>query len=224
MNIGIIGGGSVGQHLGAGLIRTGHTVSIGIRNPTQAEIDKPRAQTTPLSDWIAKTGGTVTDIATAARGGDLVINATSGQASLDALGIAGPALSGKVLIDVANPLDFSQGMPPFLSPEYAGPTSLSEQIQAAYPDTHVVKAFNTIAAAVMINPGLIPGDHDLFIAGNDAGAKATVSDIARGFGWVHIVDLGDLTGARATEGLLPIWVRLMMTTGGFLHNMHVAQG
>jgi len=164
-------------------------------------------------------------MAQAAAHGDLIVNATSGQASLAALARAGAGnLSGKVLIDIANPLDFSAGMPPFLHTDYAGPTSLGEQIQAAFPDTHVVKAFNTIAAAVMVNPGLVPGAHDLFIAGNDAGAKSTVSDMARAFGWQHITDLGDIMGARASEALLPIWLRLWMTTGSPAHNLHVARG
>jgi 8-hydroxy-5-deazaflavin:NADPH oxidoreductase len=160
----------------------------------------------------------------AAAHGDLIVNATSGGASLAALALAGAAnLKGKVLIDIANPLDFSAGMPPFLIPTYTGPTSLGEQIQAAYPDTHVVKAFNTIAAAVMVNPALVPGAHDLFIAGNDAGAKATVSDLARALGWQHITDLGDIVGARASEALLPIWVRLWTTSGSPMHNLHVAR-
>jgi 8-hydroxy-5-deazaflavin:NADPH oxidoreductase len=223
MNIGIIGGGGVAQTLGAGLIALGHHVTIGLRNPGQAELDKPRAQAEPLSAWVARTGGIVADIPTAA-GAELIINATSGGGSLDALALAGAALDGKVLIDVANPLDFSQGMPPFLMAQYSGPTSLAEQIQAAHPGALVVKAFNTIAAAVMVNPGLVKGDHDLFIAGNDAGAKEAVSTLARAFGWVHIVDLGDIVGARASESLLPIWVRLWTTGGSPLVNMHVARG
>jgi 8-hydroxy-5-deazaflavin:NADPH oxidoreductase len=207
MKIGIIGGGGVAQTFGAGLIALGHDVQLGIRNVTPEELAKDRAQATPLADWQAKTGGRVVTMAQAAAHGDLVVNATS----------------GKVLIDIANPLDFSMGMPPFLIPAYAGPTSLGEQIQAIYPDTHVVKAFNTIAAAVMVTPSLVPGAHDLFIAGNDAGAKSTVRDIAKTLGWQHITDLGDIVGARASEALLPIWVRLWTTSGSPLHNLHVAR-
>jgi 8-hydroxy-5-deazaflavin:NADPH oxidoreductase len=224
MKIGIIGGGGVAQTFGAGLIALGHDVVLGIRSVTPEELAKDRAQAVPLAEWQTKTGGTIATMAQAAAHGELIVNATAGQASLAALTLAGAAnLKGKVLIDIANPLDFSHGMPPFLHPDYAGPTSLAEQIQAAFPDTHVVKAFNTIAAAVMVNPALVPGAHDLFIAGNDAGAKAMVSDLARAFGWQHIVDLGDIVGARALEALLPIWVRLWTTTGSAMHNLHVAR-
>ncbi len=224
MKIGIIGGGGVAQTFGAGLIALGHDVQLGIRSVTPEELAKDRAQAVPLAVWQTKSGGRVVTIVQAAAHGDLVVNATSGGASLAALALAGAAnLKGKVLIDIANPLDFSMGMPPFLIPAYAGPTSLGEQIQATYPDTHVVKAFNTIAAAVMVTPSLVPGAHDLFIAGNDAGAKSTVSDIAKALGWQHIIDLGDIVGARASEALLPIWVRLWMTNGSSMHNLHVAR-
>jgi 8-hydroxy-5-deazaflavin:NADPH oxidoreductase len=226
MKIGMIGAGSVGQTLGAKLTQNGHDVMIGVRDPGGDALTKARNNAETLGDWVAKTGGKVGTFADAAKQGEIVFNVTSGGGSLEALTAAGAAnLKGKVLIDVANPLDFSQGMPPFLMTQYAGPTSLAEQIQAAFPDTHLVKAFNTIAAAVMVNPGLVPGDHDLFIAGNDAGAKADVSDLARReFGWKHIVDLGDIVGARATESLLPIWVRIWNVTGGFHHNFHLAKG
>jgi 8-hydroxy-5-deazaflavin:NADPH oxidoreductase len=224
MKIGIIGGGGVAQTFGAGLIALGHDVQLGIRHVTPEELAKDRANASTLADWQKKTGARVVTMAQTAAHGELIVNATAGQGSLQALTQAGAAnLKGKVLIDIANALDFSMGMPPFLIPAYTGPTSLGEQIQAAFPDTHVVKAFNTIAAAVMVNPALVPGAHDLFIAGNDAGAKATVSDLARAFGWQHITDLGDIVGARASEALLPLWVRLWTTTGSPLHNLHVAR-
>lgn len=223
MKIGIIGGGGVAQVFGAGLIALGHDVVLGIREVTPQELAKERSNAQPLADWQAKTGAGIVTMAQAAAHGELVVNATAGQASLQALALAGAEnLRGKILIDIANALDFSMGMPPFLNPAYTGPTSLGEQIQAAFPDTHVVKAFNTIAAAVMVNPGLVPGAHDLFIAGNDAGAKATVSDLARALGWQHITDLGDIVGARASEALLPIWLRVWTTTGSPLHNLHLA--
>ena len=224
MKIGIVGAGAVGQTLAEALIAKGHDVVIGVREPGPEALAKDRGHAGTLGDWVRRTGGTVGSLADAAAHGDVIFNVTAGHASLDALTMAGAAhLHGKVLVDVANPLDFSQGMPPFLLPQYTGPTSLAEQIQAAFPGTHVVKAFNTVAAAVMVNPALVPGDHDLFIAGNDAGAKAKVTDLATGFGWHHIVDLGDIKGARATEALLPIWLRLWAVTGAFTHNLHVAK-
>lgn len=224
MRIGMIGGGGVGQTLGAGLIAKGHEVVIGIRNPSTDELAKTRPQGETLNDWIAKTGGTVADYATAAKGAEIVFNVTPGQHSLEALRAAGAAnLASKVLVDVANPLDFSAGMPPFLDPAFAGATSLGEQIQAAFPEARVVKAFNTVAAAVMVTPGLVPGDHDLFISGNDAVAKEVVRGIAQDFGWTSFADLGDLVGARAQEAVLPVWVRLWMAGGTPLVNLKVVR-
>ena len=225
MRIGVLGGGSVGQTVGAALAGKGHTVTLGIRNPSPEEMVRPRPQAEPLATWQARTGARVATLAEAAGESELVVNATQGAGSLDALAAAGAdRLAGKVLIDIANPLDFSQGMPPFLIAGLSGPTSLGEEIQRAFPATHVVKAFNTIAAAVMVDPALIAGQHDLFIAGNDAGAKTAVSELARSFGWTSIVDLGGIEGARASESLLPIWVRLYMTGGSPLVNLHVARG
>jgi predicted dinucleotide-binding enzyme len=117
-------------------------------------------------------------------------------------------LKNKILIDIANALDFSKGMPPSLV--VCNTDSLGEQIQRAFPDTKVIKTLNTMNCNLMVNPGLVAnGDHDIFISGNDVEAKATVTKILRDwFGWKSIVDLGDITNARATEMLLPIWVRL----------------
>jgi 8-hydroxy-5-deazaflavin:NADPH oxidoreductase len=224
MRIAMIGGGGVGQTLATGLIAKGHEVVIGIRNPSPDELAKARPQGATLAEWVAKTGGTVTDLATAAKGAEIVFNVTPGQQSLSALKAAGAAnLSSKVLVDVANPLDFSKGMPPFLDPALSGATSLGEQIQATYPAAKVVKAFNTIAAAVMVTPGLIPGEHDLFLSGNDAEAKELVKGIARGFGWTDFADLGDIVGARAQEAVLPVWVRLWMVGGSPLVNLKVVR-
>lgn len=224
MRIAMIGGGGVGQTLATGLMAKGHEVVIGIRNPSAAELAKARPQGETLEAWMAKTGGTVTDYASAAAGAEVVFNVTPGQHSLEALRAAGAAnLAGKVLVDVANPLDFSQGMPPFLDPAFTGATSLAEQIQAAFPEARVVKAFNTVAAAVMVAPGLIPGEHDLFLSGNDAAAKDLVRGIAKGFGWTRIEDLGDLAGARAQEAVLPVWVRLWMAGGTHLVNLKVVR-
>ena len=226
MKIGIIGGGSVGQTLGAKLIANGHDVVIGIRNASQAELDKDRQMAETLTAWRKKTGGKVGIFADAAKHGELLINATSGGASLEALNQSGAAnLKGKILIDIANPLDFSKGMPPAVITKYTQGSSVGEEIQAAFPDTHVVKAFNTIAAAVMVQPSLVKGDHDLLISGNDAAAKKTVSDFARKeFGWASIVDLGDIVGARGTEHYLPLWVRLWGATGSPFFNIKIVKG
>lgn len=224
MKIAMIGGGGVGQTLAAGLMAKGHEVVIGIRNPSAAELGKARPQGETLEAWSAKTGGRVTDYATAAKGAEVVFNVTPGHHSLEALRAAGAAnLAGKVLVDVANPLDFSKGMPPFLDPDFTGPTSLGEQVQAAFPEARVVKAFNTVAAAVMVTPSLVPGEHDLFLSGNDAAAKEVVRGIAKGFGWTRFEDLGDIVGARAQEAVLPVWVRLWMTGGTPLVGLKVVR-
>ena len=225
MNIGIIGGGGVGQTLGAALVALGHKVTIGIRAATPEELAKSRAQAKPLAEWIAATGGKVTTMAQAAKGAKLIINATHGESSIAALTLAGADnLAGKVLIDVGNPLDFSQGMPPALSAAMSGHTSLGEQIQAAFPSAKVVKAFNTIGAAIMVKPSSVAGEHDLLIAGNDAAAKDTVTTIAKGFGWQHVVDLGDIKGARAMEAQVLLWMQVAQATGAWVHNIHIARG
>lgn len=228
MKIAMIGGGSVGQALGAKLTANGHDVVIGIRSLSADELAKDRANALPLKDWITQTGGGVMTMAKAAAHGEIVFNVTAGKASLDALRLAGEqSLRGKILIDVANALDFSRGMPPFLDPELTTTTSLGEEIQKTFPDTHVVKALNTVANAVMVNPGLVPGDHSLPIAGNSAKAKATVTALLqREFGWpaTAIVDLGDIVGARATEHLLPLWIRLWMVGGTPNVNIGILRG
>jgi hypothetical protein len=225
MKIGMIGGGGVAQTLGAALLKLGHDVLIGIRDASPAELTKPRQNAQTLADWQAATGGTIATMRQAASHGEIVFNVTQGAASLSALHLAGAAnLADKILVDVANPLDFSAGMPPFLMPVFSGPTSLGEQIQTSFPAVRVVKAFNTITAAVMVNPGLVAGPHDLFLAGNDATAKTVVRDIAKSFGWTTFTDLGDIVGARAAESILPIWVRLWMTGGTPIINLHVARG
>ena len=222
----MIGGGGVAQTLATKLIANGHDVVIGIRSVTDAELSKDRQMAQPLRDWALASGGRVVTLAEPASHGEIVFNATAGTGSLAALTEAGSdRLAGKILIDVANPLDFSQGMPPFLQAEYSGANSLGESIQKAFPKSLVVKAFNTIAAAVMVNPALIPADHGLFIAGDDTEAKAQVTALARDeFGWKSFVDLGDIVGARASESVLPIWVRLWMTLGTPIVALNVVKG
>jgi 8-hydroxy-5-deazaflavin:NADPH oxidoreductase len=226
MKIGMIGGGSVAQTLGAALLKAGHDVVIGIRKVTDDELAKPRNFTNTLKDWIAQTGGRVATMAEAAAHGEVVFNVTGGLVSVEALKLAGAQnLAGKVLVDVANPLDFSQGMPPFLPAELSVHTSLGEEIQKAFPAVRVVKAFNTVGAAVMVNPAAIREAHDLFIAGNDAAAKDVVRGIAtRDFGWTSIRDLGDIGGARAMEHLLPLWLRQWTLGGNPTINVHIAEG
>jgi predicted dinucleotide-binding enzyme len=151
--------------------------------------------------------------AEAAADGELVVNATGGGGSIDALTQAGEAnLAGKVLLDVSNPLDFSQGFPPSLFVKDTD--SLAEQIQRAFPGVRVVKSLNTMNAAVMVDPGSVGGgDHSTFVSGDDAEAKQIVVELLGSMGHTDVIDLGDLSTARAAEMLLPVWLRLMGALG-----------
>ncbi|MCB0847753.1 MAG: NADP oxidoreductase, partial [Bacteroidetes bacterium] len=128
-----------------------------------------------------------------------------------------------ILVDIANPLDFSQGMPPSLNP--VNTDSLGEQIQAAYPELKVVKTLNTMNANIMVNPALVPGNHSVFVSGNEENAKEKVKELLQSFGWAaeNIIDLGDITTARGSEMLLPIWLRLWNALGTANFNFHIQQ-
>jgi predicted dinucleotide-binding enzyme len=202
MRIGIVGTGVVGSTIGTKLVQLGHQVKMGSRTA-----DNPKA-----SEWVKANGANASQgtFADSASYGEMVLNCTAGVASLEALELAGASnLKGKILIDISNPLDFSKGRPPTLS--VCNTDSLGEQIQRAFPEVKVVKTLNTVGCNVMVNPSLVPGDHDMFICGNDPTPKAKVTEILKEwFGWKSVVDLGDITGARAMEIYLPIWLRLMM--------------
>ncbi len=214
MRIGILGTGVVGKTIATKLVKIGHDVRMGSRT----------AGGESARQWMKAAGGKSSEgtFSEAAAHGEMVFNCTSGMASLDALKAAGTGnLEGKVLVDVANPLDFSQGMPPTLS--VCNTDSLGEQIQRAFPGVRVVKALNTVTAPAMVDPSIIPGAHDVFVCGNDADAKAQVIALLKtGFGWKEVVDLGDITGARAQEMILPLWLRLFMKFQSPNVNLHVA--
>jgi predicted dinucleotide-binding enzyme len=201
MKIGIFGTGMVGSTIGTKLVSLGHEVKMGSRT---ANNDKAVAWATAAGAKASQ--GTFAD---AAAFGELLFNCTQGVGTMDALKAAGAGnLKGKILIDLSNPLDFSKGMPPSL---FAGNTdSLGERIQAAFPDTKVVKTLNTVTTEIMVNPGKIGGgDHHMLLCGNDAGAKSTVGELLKTqFGWKNLVDLGDITNARGTESYLALWIRL----------------
>jgi len=122
-------------------------------------------------------------------------------------------LSGKVLIDVAN----------VLPPDPAATHSLGERIQVAFAQTKVVKALNTMNCEVMVDPAKVPGVHSVFLCGNDAGAKATASKLLQSFGWKDIIDLGDISNARATEAYLPLWLALWKALGTSVFNINVVR-
>lgn len=213
MKVGILGSGMVGQTFGAKLVALGHEVMVGTRNPEK------------LNEWLgtvpqAKVGS----FAETAAFGEIIFNCTSGAGSLEALELAGAQnLNGKILIDIANPLDFAQGMPPSLFTPSTD--SLGERIQRAFPEVKVVKTLNTMNCYLMVDPGqLANGDHEIFVSGNDAEAKAQVTEILKTwFGWKQIIDLGDISTARGTEMLLPIWLRLWGALGTPMFNFKIVR-
>ena len=215
MRIAVLGTGSAGTALGTGFARLGHDVRLGSRTA-----DNPKALT-----WAAEVGGTAAtgtfrDVCTWA---ELAVNATNGATSVAMLTEVGDALSGKVLIDVSNALDFSQGFPPRLS--VVNDDSLGEQIQRALPDTFVVKSLNTLNGDVMLNPGLLTEPSDVFLAGEDAAAKDVVRGLLVEAGWLpeNILDLGGIDAARGVEMWLPLWVRLMGPVGSPMFNLHIVR-
>ena len=199
MKFGVLGTGMVGQTLATKLVALGHEVAMGSRT---ANNEKAR-------QWAAKAGpkGRAGTFADAAKFGQIVLNCTEGMVSLEALQtVDRKDLAGKIVIDVANPLDGSKGGMPVLS--VCNRDSLGESIQREFPEARVVKALNTCNCNVMVDPGRVKGDHDIFLCGNDPKAKDQVASLLRDFGWKSVIDLGDISNARGTEQLLPLWMRL----------------
>lgn len=200
MRIGVLGTGMVGRAISGKLAELGHDVRVGSR----------------------QAGDDTVTFADAAAHGELVFNCTNGAASLDALTAAGADnLDGKVLVDVTNALDFSGGGPALFT---STTESLGERIQAAFPGARVVKSLNTVNCNLMVDAASVPGDHVVFVAGNDDDAKARTRELLGEFGWPaeRVVDLGDITGARATEHYLMLWVRLRGVVGGPNFNISVS--
>jgi predicted dinucleotide-binding enzyme len=214
MRIGVLGTGIVGQTLATRLVGLGHEVRMGAR-----EAGNERAR-----GWAAERGDRASEgsFGDAARFGELVVNCTNGEHSLAALDAAGAdALAGKVLVDVANVLDFSQGAPPVVG--VALDDSLGERIQRAHPEARVVKSLHTMNCAVMVDPASVPGPHAVFVCGDDEAAKADVAELLQQFGWPaeRVVDLGGLDGARATELYVALWLRLYGALGSPAFNIAV---
>ena len=215
MKLAVFGTGMVGNTIASKLVALGHDVKMGSRDALNEK----------AAAWVKSAGphasqGTFAD---AAAFGELAFNCTSGDGALPAVTAAGAAnLAGKILIDVSNPLDFSKGRPPTLS--VCNTDSLGEQIQRALPDTKVVKTLNTVNCQVMVNAAALPGEHDLFVSGNDAAAKAQVTEHLKGwFGWKNVIDLGDISTARGPEMLLAIWIGLMGALKTPMFNFHIVK-
>ena len=230
MKIAIIGTGIVGRTIASKLVELNHDVMMGTRNVSDklASTATDNYGNPPFGEWI-KTNSKVKlgSFAEAAAFGELVVNATNGSNSITALILAGTKnLAGKVLIDIANPLDFSNGMPPSLLPGLNNTNSLAEEIQRTFPDTMVIKTLNTMWCGLMVNPNLVGnGDHINFISGNNSEAKNKVIKLLNQFGWLdkNILDIGDITGARATESLLPIWLKVMGVTKNGAFNFRLVR-
>jgi 8-hydroxy-5-deazaflavin:NADPH oxidoreductase len=204
--IGVLGTGIVGKTIGSKLIQLGYEVKMGSRT---ANNEKALA-------WVSANGKTASagTFADAAAFGEIIFNCTKGDVVLQILEQAGREnFKGKILIDVSNPLDFSKGMPPTLIPSLTNTNSLAEEIQKLLPDAKLVKTLNIVNCEVMVDAQKSGGDPTMFVSGNDTAAKAEVKKILDSFGWKDIIDLGDITTARGTEMLLPIWLRTWQATG-----------
>jgi len=215
MKIAVLGTGMVGKAIATKLVALGHEVKMGSR---KAGNEKAVA-------WVESAGALASQgsFADAAAFGELAFLCTLGDAAKAVLEAAGPAnLAGKPVVDVTNPLDFSKGMPPTLF--VSNTDSLGEQLQAAFPALHIVKSLNTMSAPVMVDPASVAGgEHDVFVSGNDAGAKAKVVELLKSFGWKSPIDLGDITTARGTESWLPLWLRLWGALGTPMFNLKIAR-
>lgn len=225
MKIAVLGTGTVGRTIAGRLSELGHTVTAGTRDPqaTLARTEPDGMGNAPYAEWAAAHPAvTLVSFAEAAADAEVVVNATNGAASLDVLGLAGADnLAGKVLLDISNPLDFSQGMPPTLFVKDSD--SLAEQIQRTFPDTRVVKSLNTLNADLMVHPETLPESSSVFVSGDDADAKRTVTALLAELGHTDVIDLGDITTARGAEMLLPIWLRLWGALGSPAFNFKIVR-
>ena len=214
MKVGVLGTGQVGRTLASKLVALGHEVRMGAR-----EAGNERAV-----EWAVEAGERASNgtFAEAAGFGEAVLNCTNGMAALAALEAAGADnLAGKVVADVANPLDFSHGMPPTLS--VCNEDSLGERIQRAFPDARVVKTLNTMGSALMVEPRRLAEPTSVFLSGDDAEAKDVVKGLLESFGWraEEILDLGGIATARGPEMWLPLWLRIMGATGTGNFNLKI---
>jgi 8-hydroxy-5-deazaflavin:NADPH oxidoreductase len=208
VNVGILGSGDVGQALGRGFLTLEHRVMLGSR-----EAENPKGIA-----WAKQSGARAThgSFAQAARFGEIVVLATLGLATENALRLAGPEhFSGKLVLDATNPLDFSRGMPPVLAGGVGD--SAGEKHQRLLPNAHVVKAFNTTGNALFFRPQLPGGPPSMFICGNDAGAKKQAGQICKDFGW-EVVDVGPIASAHYLEAMCLVWV----LAGSASNNWHQA--
>ncbi|MFD6059587.1 NADPH-dependent F420 reductase [Rhodococcus wratislaviensis] len=227
MKIAVLGTGMVGRALAGRLSDLGHNVVIGTRDvaTTVARTESDAMGTPPYPHWQKEHPAVrLVTLPEAGAHGEVVLNATNGQNALAALEAVGAEhLAGKVLLDLALPLDLSQGFPPTLT--VANTDSLGEQTQRAFPDARVVKSLNSVFCEVMVDPSRVPGQHSIFVAGNDPAAKKTVEELLSEFGWPagSVIDLGDITGARGAEMYARLYFTLHKVLGTFDFNIAVVR-
>lgn len=212
MKVGVLGTGDVGRALGRGFISRGHDVMMGSRDPSSEKV----------REWAAMQGSRASSgtFGEAAAYGELLVLATRWTGTENALRLAGEEnCRGKVLIDATSPLRSEPGQPPGLALGHTD--SGGEQVQRWIPDARVVKAFNIVGNAHMVDPVFPEGQPDMFICGNDAGAKAKVTEICTTFGWPGAIDIGGIEGARELEPLCILWVKYGFATGGWNHAFKV---
>jgi 8-hydroxy-5-deazaflavin:NADPH oxidoreductase len=214
--IAVLGTGMVGQGIANKLISLGYDVMMGSREKAN---EKAVAFVTSHASTGRASNGTFAEAASYA---EIMITATHGESILSILnGIGAAALANKIIVDISNPLDFSQGMPPSLS--IVNTDSLGERIQRAFLSARIVKTLNTVNVDVMVNPKQLAERSDVFVSGNDAAAKATVVDLLKEFGWDAPLDLGDITTARGTEMYLALWIRLWPIVGNPHFNLKIVR-
>ena len=211
MKFGVLGTGIVGQTIGSKLVHLGHDVMMGARDASNPKaVAWAKSENSPRALF-----GT---FANAAAHGEIIFNCTLGTASLNSLRMAGADnLRDKILVDTANPLDYSNNI---WSLTVCNTDSLGEQIQREFPQTRVVKTLNTINAVVMVEPNKLSERTDVFVSGDDAEAKKAVTKILRdGFGWISVIDLGDITTARSVEMYVLLWRNFRHVVNSYRFNI-----
>jgi len=205
MKIGIIGSGTFGQVLGAGFSSRNHEVQIGTRDPKNERVQS----------WASMVRTALGDFAETAAFGEVLVLATLWSGTENAIRLAGPQnFSGKIILDVTNPLSFTPNEPPSLSIGHTD--SAGEQVQRWLPGAKVVKVFNMVGSSHVIQPDFPGGPPDMFICGNDEEAKKTAARFCQDFGW-PVIDMGDIKSSRLLEPLAILWMLYGIRTGSWNH-------
>jgi 8-hydroxy-5-deazaflavin:NADPH oxidoreductase len=224
MRIAVLGTGTVGRALAGRLAAVGHDAVVGTRDPaaTLARREPDARGTPPYRQWQEQHPAVrLVSLADAGAHAELLVNATNGEVSVDALTAAGVAdRAGLVVLDVANPLVITGGE---LTLSVANTDSLAERLQRAFPSARVVKSLNTMTASVMVDPALVPGEHVVFVAGDDPAARTTVTDLLGEIGWGpgRVVDLGGLAAARGMEMFVVLWWSITKALGTYELNVAI---